>query len=76
MTLTPMEMEVLRELDRGFSNKEIALHLGVSPNTVKYHMKSLFAKLGVSQRAEAVRVCRERALLADRMEPAGLTAER
>ena len=63
IVLTPAELEVLRELDHGFSNKEIALKLGISPNTVKYRMKGLFAKLGVSQRAEAVKVCRERALV-------------
>jgi LuxR family maltose regulon positive regulatory protein len=63
IALTVTELEVLKELNHGFSNKEIALHLGISPNTVKYHMKSLFTKLGVSVRAEAVKVCRERALL-------------
>lgn len=65
IVLTSAELAVLRELDHGFSNKEIALKLGISPNTVKYRMKSLFAKLGVSQRAEAVKVCREQALLSN-----------
>lgn len=61
--LKPGELEVLRELDHGFSNKEIANHLGISPDTVKYRMKNLFARLGVSTRAAAVKMSREQSLL-------------
>jgi LuxR family maltose regulon positive regulatory protein len=63
IVLTPGELEVLQELDHGHSNKEIARRIGVSPNTVKYRVKSLFSKLGVTVRTEAVRLSRERSLL-------------
>ena len=52
--LTPREIEVLTALGNGLSNKETARRLGVSPHTVKFHIESLFRKLGVSSRAEAV----------------------
>jgi LuxR family maltose regulon positive regulatory protein len=61
--LTPGEIEVLRELDHGLSNKEIARKIGVSPNTVKYRMKGLFSKLGVTSRSKAVRRSRELSIL-------------
>lgn len=61
--LTIGELEVLRELDHGFSNKEIARHLDISPNTVKYRLKGLYAKLSVSRRVDAVRKSREHSLL-------------
>jgi ATP/maltotriose-dependent transcriptional regulator MalT len=51
--LTRREKEVLDFLARGFSNKEIARHIHVSDETVKTHLKSLFAKLGISRRAQA-----------------------
>lgn len=63
LRLTAGELEVLQELDHGYTNKEIAQKLNISPNTVKYRMKGLFVKLGVSVRKDAVRVSRERALL-------------
>lgn len=52
--LTPREIEVLTALGNGLSNKETARRLGVSPHTVKFHVESLFRKLGASSRAEAV----------------------
>lgn len=61
--LTPGEVEVLKELDHGFSNKEIARRIGVSPNTVKYRMKGLFSKLGVTTRSKAVRRSRELSII-------------
>lgn len=63
ITLTPAEIDLLRELDHGYSNKEIAVHLGISPNTIKYRLKNLFAKLDVSLRGDAVRISRERGLI-------------
>ena len=53
-TLAPRELEVLRLVAQGLANKEIASHLGVSPHTVKYHLASVLAKLGVATRTEAV----------------------
>lgn len=52
--LTAKETEVLRFLSKGLSNKEIAHELGVSPRTVQAHLASIFAKLGVASRTEAV----------------------
>jgi two-component system, NarL family, response regulator YdfI len=52
--LTPRELEVLRMLGRGFSNKEMAVRLGISDHTVKFHISSILAKLDVSSRTEAV----------------------
>jgi DNA-binding NarL/FixJ family response regulator len=52
--LTPRELEVLRDVADGLTNKEIAGHLGISQHTVKFHLESLMRKLAVSSRAEAV----------------------
>lgn len=54
--LTPRELEVLRGLAEGRSNKAIAAALGVSPRTVNFHLDNLYAKLGVSSRTEALLV--------------------
>jgi len=52
--LTPREIEVLTPLGNGLTNKQAARLLGISPHTVKFHIESLFRKLGVASRAEAV----------------------
>jgi DNA-binding NarL/FixJ family response regulator len=52
--LTDREKEVLRELGKGYSNDAIAKELYISQNTVKKHVSSIFAKLNISQRAQAV----------------------
>jgi DNA-binding NarL/FixJ family response regulator len=54
VTLTPRESSVLEHLARGRSNKQIAAALGVSERTVKFHVSTLFAKLGATNRTEAV----------------------
>jgi LuxR family maltose regulon positive regulatory protein len=56
--LTPAEMRVLRLLPSHRSYPQIAAELYVSPNTVKSQVRSLFGKLGVSSRHEAVELCR------------------
>ena len=52
--LTPREIEILVAIGNGLSNKAAARDLGISPHTVKFHVESLFRKLGASSRAEAV----------------------
>ena len=52
--VTERELTVLKELAAGRSNKEIARSLGLSPNTVKTHVASLFDKLGARRRMHAV----------------------
>ena len=54
LPLTPREIEVLAALSDGLTNKEVARQLGISPHTVKFHIESLFKKLGASSRAAAV----------------------
>ncbi len=53
--LTAREKEVLQLMAQGLANKQIALALGISEHTVKFHLSSLYAKLGISSRTEAVR---------------------
>jgi LuxR family maltose regulon positive regulatory protein len=60
--LSSPEIMTLRHLNQGYTNKEIARLLAISPNTVKYRLKSLYEKLGVSSRKDAVRLARERGL--------------
>jgi two-component system, NarL family, nitrate/nitrite response regulator NarL len=52
--LTPRETEILTLIGQGMSNKAIARHLGISVHTVKFHLEALFARLGATNRAEAV----------------------
>jgi len=56
VALTPRETEVLQLLAQGLANKQIALALGISEHTIKFHVSSIYAKLGVGNRTEAVRV--------------------
>ncbi|WP_330255756.1 helix-turn-helix transcriptional regulator [Nocardia sp. NBC_00565] len=51
--LGPRELEVLEHLATGLRNRAIANHLGISENTVKFHVSKIFRKLGVNSRAEA-----------------------
>lgn len=52
--LSPRERELLPLLAQGCTNEELAELLKLSPNTIKSHLKSLFAKLHVSNRTQAV----------------------
>jgi LuxR family transcriptional regulator, maltose regulon positive regulatory protein len=52
--LTPRETDILTLIAEGLSNKEIARSLDIGPETVKSHLKSVFTKLGVERRAQAV----------------------
>ena len=62
-SLTPRELDVLRLVSRGRTNKEMASAMFISEDTVKTHMKSLFQKLGVHDRAEAVSVSLQRGII-------------
>jgi two-component system, NarL family, nitrate/nitrite response regulator NarL len=55
LLLTRRELDVLGALEDGLSNKAVARRLGISQHTVKFHFESLFRKLGVTSRTEAVR---------------------
>jgi two-component system NarL family response regulator len=61
--LTGREMEVLKLMMRGLSNKEIGARLFVSEFTVKLHISNLFAKLRVSDRTEAVTTALQRGIV-------------
>jgi DNA-binding NarL/FixJ family response regulator len=52
--LTPRELAVLRLIAEGLPNKTIAVKLGISEHTVKFHVNAIFGKLGVVSRTEAV----------------------
>jgi len=53
--LTERELEVLGLLAKGLANKQIAVALGISEHTVKFHVSSIYTKLNVTNRTEAVR---------------------
>ncbi|MBK9926964.1 MAG: response regulator transcription factor [Anaerolineales bacterium] len=53
--LTERESEVIGLLARGLANKQIAVALGISEHTVKFHVSSIYTKLNVTNRTEAVR---------------------
>lgn len=53
--LTERESEVLGLLAKGLANKQIAVALGISEHTVKFHVSSIYTKLNVTNRTEAVR---------------------
>jgi DNA-binding NarL/FixJ family response regulator len=61
--LTARELEVLGMLAEGLGNKQIAPRLGITEHTVKYHVASIFAKLGASSRTEAVTIGARRGLV-------------
>jgi DNA-binding NarL/FixJ family response regulator len=61
--LTPREIEVLQLLAEGLSNKSIAARLGISDQTVKFHVASITSKLGASNRTDAVRLALRRGLI-------------
>ena len=62
-TLTPRELQVLGLVADGLPNKAIAAALGVSDETVKFHVGSIFGKLGASNRTDAVRLALRRGLV-------------
>jgi DNA-binding NarL/FixJ family response regulator len=57
--LTTRELEILRRLIHGLSNKEIAADLSIAEQTVKFHLTSLYRKLGIKSRTQAARWAHE-----------------
>lgn len=52
--LSNREIQIVKELARGVGNKEISISLGISINTVEKHLTTIYKKLGVKCRAEAI----------------------
>ncbi|MDX1688159.1 MAG: response regulator transcription factor [Candidatus Promineifilaceae bacterium] len=63
--LTPREQQILRLLAEGYSNKEIAERLVISPSTVYTHRSSLMEKLDLTSRHELIKYARRHGLLRD-----------
>jgi DNA-binding NarL/FixJ family response regulator len=61
--LTARETDVLTLVADGLSNKAIAARLGISDETIKFHLTSIFGKLGASNRTDAVRQALRRGLV-------------
>ncbi len=61
-SLSPRELDVLRALCEGRTNKEIARELGLSEPTVKLHVKTLYRRLGASNRTQAAMIARSQNL--------------
>ena len=61
--LTGAQLRILKLLDLGFSNQEIADRLGITVGTTKWHLHQLFEKLRVTSRAKAVALARKQGLV-------------
>lgn len=63
LAISAQELEIIQYLEKGYANKVIARNIGISHNTVRYHLKKIFSKLDVSNRSQAVSVARKRDLI-------------
>ncbi len=73
--LTPREIEILRALAGGLSNKQMAREFWLSDQTIKYHLTNIYRKLKVQSRTEAVRLAYEHQLIENPvLRQAALTA--
>lgn len=61
--LTPRQVEILKYVANGLSNREIAPLIGIGPDCVKAHLKAAFARLGATSRSEAVALAIRQRLL-------------
>lgn len=71
---TPREQEILKHVCEGCSNKEIAKNCDCSENTVKFHLKNIFAKLGVNNRKAVARATWERQGVIQEFQASGRSA--
>lgn len=62
-TLTAREQEVMQQVAEGLSNKQIARALGITERTVKFHLTSIFNRLGAENRAQAVALALQQGLV-------------
>ncbi len=62
--LSARELEVLREIANGLTNRQVGERLFVSENTIKTHLNSIYTKLGVNRRTQAIARARELRILA------------
>ena len=62
-SMTQSERRILQYLDLGLSNDQIATRLFVTINTIKYHLKNVYSKLGANSRLSAVHAARESGLI-------------
>lgn len=72
--LSERELEILRLVATGVSNKEIAQVLSISPNTVKVHMRNIFAKIAVASRTEATLYALKTGLISSPAAPVDVRA--
>ena len=63
--LTPRQLEILRSLARGLTNDDIAHQFGLSKAGVKFHLLTIFRKLNVANRTEAVSLALRKQLLTE-----------
>lgn len=68
--LSKRELQVVRLLTEGRSNKQIAAALGISEGTVEFHLTSIYGKLGVASRVEAILLLRQPGVSLDHAKPA------
>jgi DNA-binding CsgD family transcriptional regulator len=63
VALSERELEVLRKVAAGNSNKQVAAQLGISEDTAKAHMKSILSKLNANDRTHAVTIAVKRGII-------------